>query len=148
MEGSHPKDVFPRLQYLEFRLCTQLTSISWVVNLPCIRELSLDCCSSVKQLIQIDELKSSGVEVSQYSFPSLKIIWLRTMELERISDPIISFPALEFLNVIGSILKELPFKYSNLPRKLKWIQGDEEWWNNIEMEDADKSSLQPFFKKR
>ncbi|KAJ1685500.1 hypothetical protein LUZ63_016890 [Rhynchospora breviuscula] len=149
-KGPEPKDVFPRLQSLMFLNCYQLTSISWIVNLPCIRTLELHSCTSIKQLIRTDELKISGVEVSQLSFPSLKTIVLEENSgLERISDSIITFPAMEFLYVFKcGNLKVLPFKPSNPPRRLKLIQGFEEWWNTIEMEDGDdKSVFQPFFKK-
>ncbi|KAJ4794877.1 NBS-LRR type disease resistance protein [Rhynchospora pubera] len=149
-KSLEPKDIFPRLQCLKFWFCFQLISISWAVNLPCIRQLSINNCGSMKQLILIDELKNSGVKVSQLSFPFLKKLFLQNnSELERISDHIITFPALEFLDVLDcDNLKELPFNPSNPPRKLKHIAGNEEWWNNIEMEDGEnKSSLQPFYKK-
>ncbi|KAJ4795544.1 Disease resistance protein RPS5 [Rhynchospora pubera] len=144
-----PKDVFPRLQYVEFNNCPQLTSISWVVNLRCIRELKITICDSIKQLIRIEEVTNIGLEVSQRSFPFLKsmILW-ENDKLERISDPIITFPALEFLDVYNCLkLKKLPFMHP--PRKLRLIRGQESWWNNIvEMEDDNiKSSLQSFFSK-
>ncbi|KAJ1697759.1 hypothetical protein LUZ63_006271 [Rhynchospora breviuscula] len=148
--GLDPKDVFPRLQYLLFGNCAELTSISWVIYLPSIRRLELVGCKSIKQLIRIDELKNRGLEVSQPSFPLLKIMSLDSNdELERISDTI-TFPALECLNVIRcNKLKKLPFELRNTPKKLRLIRGDEEWWNNIKMENGtDKSSVQPFFKKR
>ncbi|KAJ4789766.1 Disease resistance protein RPS5 [Rhynchospora pubera] len=145
-----PKDVFPRLQVLEFHYCQLLTSISWVVILPCIRELEIVNCNSVKQLIRIEELTNIGLEVSQHSFSFLKSMKLRrNNKLKRISDPIITFPALEFLEVDNCHkLKKLPFQPMHPPRKLRLIRGDERWWNNIKMEDDSiKSSLQSFFAK-
>ncbi|KAJ4756387.1 Disease resistance protein RPS5 [Rhynchospora pubera] len=145
----NPKDVFPKLQFLTFWNCPKLTSISWVVYLPCIQELYVGRCDNMKKLIRIHKLKKCGVEVSQQLFPFLKTLSVENNgKLERISDPIITFPALEFLTVYYCKLKKLPFKSSNIPRKLKSIRGNEEWWNNVKMEDgANKSSLQPFFKK-
>ncbi|KAJ1689138.1 hypothetical protein LUZ63_013293 [Rhynchospora breviuscula] len=145
-----PKDVFPRLQTLYFFYCPKLKSISWVVNLPCIRKLQVHGSKVMKQLICINELESSGIIVSQHSFPFLKKLTLECMyELEIISDPIITFPVLEVLRVSDCHkLKKLPFKSSNPPKKLKSIQGIIKWWNNVEMEDgSSKSSLQPFFNK-
>ncbi|KAJ4780000.1 Disease resistance protein RPS5 [Rhynchospora pubera] len=144
-----PKDVFPRLQVVEFNACHKLISISWVVNLPCIRELRVLSCYSIKQLICINELKNSGFNVSQHSFPFLKILHLYYgYELESISDPMITFPALEFLDIDDcDKLKKLPFRTDDPPRKLKIISGSEEWWNNVEIEDNHRSSLQPFFKR-
>ncbi|KAJ1690995.1 hypothetical protein LUZ63_015150 [Rhynchospora breviuscula] len=149
-KGLDPKDVFPRLQILKFNFCPSLTSISWVVNLPCIRMLAVRHCTSIKQLIRIDELKDSGIHMSQLCFPFLTEMDLRYGdELEIISDLMISFPALEYLLVDNcDKLKNLPFKPSNHPRKLKLIKGSQEWWNNIELEDDSyRFSLQPFFEK-
>ncbi|KAJ3696955.1 hypothetical protein LUZ61_000660 [Rhynchospora tenuis] len=145
----NPKDVFPKLQFLRFWNCIELTSISWVVDLPCIRELYVARCDNIKQLIRVHELKNSGVKVSPHLFPFLKTMSVEyNSKLKRISDPTITFPALEFLTVFHCKLKKLPFNSSNIPKKLKLISGDEEWWNNVEMEDGgNKSSLQPIFEK-
>ncbi|KAJ4807198.1 Disease resistance protein RPS2 [Rhynchospora pubera] len=145
-----PKYVFPRLQVLEFYDCPKLKSISWVVNLPCIQKLSVHGSKVMKQLLCINELESSGIIVSPQSFPFLKkLILMDLFELEIISDPIITFPVLEVLEVLCcDKLKKLPFKSSKPPKKLESIHGSIEWWNNVEMEDgSSKSSLQPFFKK-
>ncbi|KAJ4787366.1 Disease resistance protein RPS5 [Rhynchospora pubera] len=146
----NPKDVFPRLQFLEFASCHQLQSISWVVNLPRTRELTIIDCIHMKQLVCVDELNDNGINTNQHSFPLLKTLYLSSNgDLEIISDPMITFPALEFLDVFKCAkLKKLPFEHSNTQRKLKLIRGSEEWWNNIEMEDvSQRSLLQPFFKK-
>jgi NB-ARC domain len=149
-KGLDPKDVFPRLQILCFACCDKLKSISWIVHLPCIRELSVNACQSIKRLISINELNNGGLMVSQPSFSFLKKITLQAnFELESISDPMITLPALEFFFVHGcNELKKLPFKTSNPPKKLQLV-GTEEWWNNIEMEDnSHRSLLRPFFEKR
>ncbi|KAJ4807456.1 Disease resistance protein RPS5 [Rhynchospora pubera] len=141
-----PKDVFPRLQVLEFHYCVLLRSISWIINLPCIRELTVMACSKLRQLICINDLRNSGISMSQHSFPFLKKMILYTNSgLESISDPIITFPALEFLKVVCcDKLKKLPFNTGNPPTNLKKILGTEEWWNYVEMDDSSHRYLLPF----
>ncbi|KAJ4760818.1 Disease resistance protein (CC-NBS-LRR class) family [Rhynchospora pubera] len=147
----NPKDVFPRLRVLTFDNIPYLTSISWVINLPCIRELYvLGCDRWMEQLFRIDELNNGEIIVNQLSFPSLKIIHLsQVKKLVRISDPIITFPVLEILKIhYCDNLKKLPFKTGDPPKSLKYIIGTEEWWDNVEMEDSThRSSLQLYLKK-
>jgi hypothetical protein len=148
-KGLHPNNVFPRLQILHFVSCHELKSISWIIYLPCIRELEVFGCRNIKQLINSDELNNGGFMASQPYFPFLKKMSLRDdHELENISDPmIITFPGLKFLEVLRcNKLKKLPFKTGNPPEILQ-LGGTEEWWNNIEMEDSShRSLLRPFFK--
>jgi Leucine-rich repeat (LRR) protein len=148
-KGLDPNNVFPRLQILHFVSCHELKSISWIIYLPCIRELEVFGCRNIKQLINSDELNNGGFMASQPYFPFLKKMSLRDdHELENISDPMITtFPGLKFLEVLRcNKLKKLPFKTGNPPEILQ-LGGTEEWWNNIEMEDSShRSLLRPFFK--
>ncbi|KAJ4801499.1 Disease resistance protein RPS5 [Rhynchospora pubera] len=144
-----PKDVFPRLRVLKFWDIPHLTSISWVINLPCIRELYVINCRSIKQLFSIDEQNKSEINVSQHSFPSLKRMYLSLSgKLVRISDFMITFPVLESLEINHcKNLKKLPFKTGDPPKRLKYIIGSEEWWDNVEMEDSThRSSLQLYYR--
>ncbi|KAJ3703661.1 hypothetical protein LUZ61_007366 [Rhynchospora tenuis] len=127
-KNLNPKDVFPRLQSVLFSNCPKLTSISWIVNLPCIGKLVVHDCREIKQLIRIDELESSGIEVSQHSFPCLKIMVLKeNYDLERISDPMITFPVLEFLGVSQCYkLKEVPIRPDKLPIRPNIEEEEEE----------------------
>jgi GTPase SAR1 family protein len=148
-KGINPRDVFPKLQNLSFVSCDRLKSISWVICLPCIQELLVFGCPSIKQLISINELSHSGIIISQPSLPALKKMTLfGNRALKRISDPMVTFPALEYVKVfVCNKLKKLPFKTGN-PPKILVLEGTQDWWNNIEMEDSShRSLLQPFFKE-
>jgi disease resistance protein RPS2 len=148
-KGLDPTAVFPRLQILHFIFCHQLKSISWIIYLPCIQELEVCSCRSIKQLISSDELNNGGFMASQPYFSFLRKMSLHeNHELESISDPmIITFPSLESLEILRcNKLKKLPFKTGNPPKRLQFV-GTEEWWNNIEMEDScHRSLLRPSFK--
>jgi Leucine-rich repeat (LRR) protein len=136
-KGLEPKDVLPRLKCLKFWACHSLTSISWVVHLPCLQQLHVSHCRGIKQLI-------IGNEVSDPNFPFLKQLILgRLDELEIICEPEITFPALESLIIEKcKKLKNLPFRTDNVPIKLKCIQAEEKWWNNIEWDESNlKTSL-------
>ncbi|KAJ3705196.1 hypothetical protein LUZ61_008901 [Rhynchospora tenuis] len=146
-----PKDIFPRLRILIFRELSYLTSISWVINLPCIRELYVIECNRMEQLFFINELNNDEINMSHHSFPSLKIIHLGlNRNLVRISDHIITFPVLEILEIRACYnLKKLPFKTGDPPKSLKYILGTEEWWDYVEMEDkTHRSSLQLYYSSR
>ncbi|KAJ1688817.1 hypothetical protein LUZ63_012972 [Rhynchospora breviuscula] len=149
-KNLNPKDVFPRLLVLEFEICPMLSSISWVVNLPCIQELRVIQCNNLKQLICIDEQNTRGINVSRYDVPLKKMHLGQNYGLQSISDPmVITFGALEILEVYDcDALKKLPFNTGDPPKKLKKIRGPEKWWTEVEMEDGShRSLLRPFFEK-
>lgn len=134
-KGLEPKNVLSRLKCLKIWSCNSLTSISWVIHLPCLQQLHVSYCRSIKQLI-------IGNEVSEPTFPFLKQLLLGPLdELEIICEPEITFPALESLS-IGKCkkLKNLPFRTDNIPLKLNCIRVEEKWWNIIEW---DERNLKP-----
>ncbi|KAJ4786912.1 Disease resistance protein RPS2 [Rhynchospora pubera] len=146
-KNLNPKDVFPRLLVLEFEMCGMLSNISWVVNLPCIQELRVMRCNNLKQLICIDKQNTGGTNVSRYDVPLKKMHLGENYSLQSISDPmIITFGDLEILEVYDcDALKKLPFNTGDPPRKLKKMRVPEQWWNEVQMEDAShKSSLKPY----
>ncbi|XP_073014120.1 probable disease resistance protein At1g15890 [Typha latifolia] len=50
-KGVSPKDVFPKLRRLEFFLCDNIDKVSWIVHLPCLRELKISYCLKLKYAI-------------------------------------------------------------------------------------------------
>ncbi|KAF7835885.1 putative disease resistance protein [Senna tora] len=85
-----------------------------------------------------DNLFSSLVE--------LHLIWLSQLEI--IHKAALSFPSLRLLRVSHcSNLKKLPLDYNSSMDKLRHIEGDQRWWDNLEWEDPEiKNKLQAKFK--
>ncbi|OAY72675.1 Disease resistance protein RPS5 [Ananas comosus] len=132
------REVFPRLCTLDFRYCNSLKDVSWILYLPCLRILVMRSCRSVTQLIsstQNDDGK--GEVVAAPTFPSLKRISLINLPaLQCVCDPAYTFPCLEqFVVIMCGRLTKLPFRADTIPKNLKFIRGDETWWERIEWED-------------
>jgi disease resistance protein RPS2 len=142
-------NVLSRLQYLEFLRCHSLESISsWVVYLPCLRELRVIDCVNLKQLINEEHVVKDGeIEASYPTFPCLrKLYFFGLQNMESICSLKITFPSLEVLQFYNCRkLKKLPFMVDNIPPKLRLIRGLSERWDNMEWEDDSlKSTLQHF----
>ncbi|KAJ3705392.1 hypothetical protein LUZ61_009097 [Rhynchospora tenuis] len=131
-----PKIFFPFLKCITISTCDRLGNISWVVHLPCLRELTVSACKSINRMIH-------EYEVSEPTFPLLKVLVLEGLpKLQTISDQEIKFPALETMKICGcNGLRNFPFSADNIPAKLNHIWVEEEWWNTIYSQDYLRSSL-------
>ncbi|XP_037417005.1 probable disease resistance protein At1g61300 [Triticum dicoccoides] len=139
--GRSPHCVFPRLTYLHVGCCAKLEHVSWVIYLPCLEQLEINFCRSMKRAI---------VEPIQHgTFPCLKHLLLsHNSELVTIGDRDVMFPSLERLVIHDCPkLEGPPFHKHSLPLKLRELQFDKvEYWEKLEWEEGVKSFLQPTLK--
>ncbi|XP_073014121.1 LOW QUALITY PROTEIN: probable disease resistance protein At4g14610 [Typha latifolia] len=110
--GVSPKDVFPKLRRLEFFVCHKIENASWIVHLPCLRELYINACFNVKYVIcsmednhgenSVAEIQEEGGGALVPTFPCLQIMKLINLpELYVVCDPTVTFPSLRYLHVEG-----------------------------------------------
>lgn len=82
------------------------------------------------------------------TFSSIQSLTLSFMEnLNCIANPPFHFPYLEHIYVIDfPLLKKLPFETEISKSRLKKIEGDQIWWDNLEWKDQSiKNFLTPHF---
>lgn len=149
-KGVTPMDMLPRLRSLSIDYCKSLESISWIVYLPCLEDLSVIRCKSIVQLVATGEAITGENTELVPPFPSLtRILLCHLPNLQSICSPTYTFPSLQNIYIIGCPeLKKLPFKQQSMPPKLRSIVAEAEWWRDVDWEDESlKSSFQPFFKR-
>ncbi|KAH7666230.1 disease resistance protein RPS2 protein, partial [Dioscorea alata] len=132
-----PSECFPRLTFISISYCDSLRSISWVLHLPCLRELDVIGCSAMEELIDpADQMQqaSSGLP----TFPSLQSLTVSHLaNFVSLSTCPLDFPVLSALRLVKCPkLKKLPFKSSIVNNKFKNVHVDEEWWESLEWEDT------------
>ncbi|XP_020703798.1 disease resistance protein SUMM2-like [Dendrobium catenatum] len=150
--GVCPAEMLPSLTMLTISGCHNLSSLSWVIRLPSLEDLSVYRCSSMEQIVDADnEISFDGEEVNDigaasWAFPSLRRLSLRDLRRLRVFGESFAFPSLEIIYVINCPkLKALPF--GKEIRNLKVIWGDRQWWKNLDMQDEDRAALQPYLKE-
>ncbi|KAG6526760.1 hypothetical protein ZIOFF_016761 [Zingiber officinale] len=122
--------------------CRMLKDVSWVLELPCLNFLEIIYCEEMKELIS--EVGNSN-SISSSSIQ--RLILSRMPNLNRIANQPLHFPYFEYIQVHRCPkLKKLPFMAEILKSRLKCIEGEEDWWNNLVWDDENiKDSLTPYF---
>ncbi|KAI3951333.1 hypothetical protein MKW92_031031 [Papaver armeniacum] len=126
--------------------CPGLKDITWLIyiqNLELLRLVEMD---------GLEDIISSGFAAEQKlitTFSRLSLLSLHSLKnLRRICDQNVKFFRLENILVVGCPkLKKLPFNTNSLiPRSLKKIEGEEQWWERLEWGDeATKSKFNSYF---
>ncbi|KAG6508047.1 hypothetical protein ZIOFF_033402 [Zingiber officinale] len=125
--------------------CPMLKDVSWVLQLSCLNHLEINNCPKMKELIsQVGNSDSNSICSS-----SIQRLALNDMpNLNCIADQPLLFPYLEYISVLDCPkLKKLPFGVEILKNRLKRIDGEDNWWNNLDWDDQIiKNSLTPYFR--
>ncbi|XP_073002919.1 probable disease resistance protein At1g61300 [Typha latifolia] len=149
-KGVVPKELFRALRFLNVVDCDKLKSISWILHLPCLMELRVIRCSSMRELIADTVEKEEEKEItSTATFPCLREIELEDLpEMVSICHSAFALPALQNIYILHCLkLKKLPFRPGNISSKLRSIECSRVWWEDLEWEDSSvKTSLRPFYK--
>ncbi|XP_072983463.1 probable disease resistance protein At1g61300 [Typha latifolia] len=159
--GVVPKELFHALCILRVDNCDKLKNISWILHLPCLTELWISYCSSMRQIITCgadnhthgenaaDIVEKDSIRTS--TLPCFRLMFLNHLpEMVSICHSTFAFPALSII-YIGDCpnLKKLPFRPDTFPSKLRCIEGSKSWWERLEWEDSSvRTYLQPFFKEQ
>ncbi|RWR97700.1 disease resistance protein RFL1-like protein [Cinnamomum micranthum f. kanehirae] len=156
-----------KLRFLHLIDCENLKKVFQlgIIRLLCSLEaLSVECCSNVEEIIEIEEEEEMSMSVASHThnvisynndrliLPNIKRIHLQNLpELVSICRGFSNFewPSLETIGIIECPkLKSLSFLSNGtniVAPTLKKISGSSEWWEALEWEDNDiKQRLQPF----
>ncbi|CAA6674419.1 unnamed protein product [Spirodela intermedia] len=147
-DGYTTAAIFKNLRRLWIIECEALEDITWIRQLPCIETLKLFGCSSIEEVIVVEEVTVDNVDYENDSFfPELKWIWLHDLpNLRSICRHPLLLPSLEDIRV-GNCpeLKKLPFGFSTA-KNIKEIVGEKEWLEQLEWEHEDvRSKFTPYF---
>ncbi|KAL5716731.1 mitogen-activated protein kinase kinase [Ranunculus cassubicifolius] len=138
---------FKHLATVYIRRCGALKNISWILLAPSLRDLKVYHCQEVEEIILDTFATKSGVNRSILP----RLVNLELVDLPKLKSVVkapFSFPSLCTINVhTCPLLKKLPFASNSINNSmLQKIQGEAEWWNNLEWEDETiKTSLQTIF---
>ncbi|KAI3962216.1 hypothetical protein MKX01_030766 [Papaver californicum] len=135
------------LKRVSIRGCHQIKELTWLVYVQNIETLILDEMDGLEEIIS-NEFATDEKLINTFS--RLKILELRHLSnLKRVCEPNVKFSLLKDIIVERCPeLKKLPFNSNiGIPRTLKKISGEEEWWERLEWEDeTTKSNLAPYFR--
>ncbi|XP_074559545.1 putative disease resistance protein At1g61300 [Curcuma longa] len=120
--------------------CPMLKNVSWVLQLPCLNVLHINNCREMMELIS-----DVGNSNPSSSLQSLQLFHMS--KLNSIANRPLDFPYLEYIRVRRCPkLKKLSFGVEILKNRLKRIEGDETWWNNLDWTDKSiKDSFTPLW---
>ncbi|KAL0915381.1 hypothetical protein M5K25_015793 [Dendrobium thyrsiflorum] len=148
-----PVEMLPSLTVLTISECDNLRNLSWVIRLPSLEDLTVYHCNEMEQIVIVDNEigldgeEKNGVGAAGWEFPSLRRLCLKDLRSLTVFGGSFTFPSLEIMHVIDCPeMKALPFGNEMDVRKLKEIRGERQWWQNLDMEDDDRASLQPYLK--
>ncbi|KAG6504569.1 hypothetical protein ZIOFF_036903 [Zingiber officinale] len=133
---------FNNLRDLYINCCYKLKNVSWVLQLPCLNLLDISDCWEMEELI-------SNIGNSNSNFGIKMLTLCHMKKLHRIAHQPLCFSYLEYMRVHDCPrLQKLPFGVEILKSRLKEIEGDRTWWDNLDWDDeSTKDSLTPYFRE-
>ncbi|WCJ42051.1 Disease resistance protein (CC-NBS-LRR class) family [Euphorbia peplus] len=127
---------FGRLRKITLRQCSNLRELTWVALAPNLNVLRVENCEEMEEIISIAQLRSStkGGEIVE-PFAKLEILALECLpKLKSIYWKPLPFRHLKKIEILDcSLLKKLPLNSDSYKELV--IEGEEDWWNNVEWED-------------
>ncbi|KAH7666253.1 RNI-like protein [Dioscorea alata] len=135
-KGMVPQQFFCNLQLLTINECRKLSSLSWVMRLPSLTELSVQVCEGIKELFTEEDGEIQQVSEAP-SFPNLRSLTLEHLpNLVSMSNQALDFPLLCSFPIFNCPnLKRLVFKPDIVNKEFVQIHCVKEWWERLEWED-------------
>ncbi|KAI9107438.1 hypothetical protein K1719_021475 [Acacia pycnantha] len=120
------------LQGVSIMACNSLTHVTWLKYAPFLQLLDIRGCSSMEQVIKEDE----NVDSSSIFSSLVNLTLFNIPKLESIHKTALSFPSLKAIRIRDcSNLKKLPLHFNSGKHKSTLINGEEDWWYNLEWDD-------------
>ncbi|KAM0892157.1 hypothetical protein ACQ4PT_025932 [Festuca glaucescens] len=146
-KGVVPHVCLPTLRFLVIYGCHSIKTLTWIKELPCLKEIYLIDCDSMLELAADDE--EANTSTAAPSFPRLKLLGLSQLgNLQNICGGTLYFPCFQRLLVYKCpMLVKLPSGLLTEER-VPLILGRQDWWEKLCWEDSSvESTLFPFFRE-
>ncbi|WCJ40593.1 Disease resistance protein (CC-NBS-LRR class) family [Euphorbia peplus] len=140
---------FERLREITLDKCSSLVDVKWVILVPNLTILKIQSCEGMEEVISSRTMGESSNGDSREPFAKLEILTLENLpELRSIYGNALHFHHLKKIEVIDCcVLKKLPLDSHSANANELIIEGEEDWWKNIEWEDDDtRVTFLDFFK--
>ncbi|KAI3962219.1 hypothetical protein MKX01_030769 [Papaver californicum] len=134
-DAPHQSFSSVNLKRVIIHACPQIKDVTWLVY---AQNLETLCLSQMDGLEEIISNEFATEEKLINTFSRLKILVLHDLRnLKRVCEPNVKFSVLEYIIVeYCPELKKLPFNSNiGIPRTLKMIEGEKEWWERLEWKD-------------
>jgi disease resistance protein RPS2 len=141
MDGSPVTDKchLGRLRTVRIYDCGSITHLTWLRYAPLLEYLVVCGCDSIEQVVKEDDEEAGSKSNNDNIFINLRDLCLHNMsELVSIHKRALAFPSLKRILVTACPnLRKLPLNSSFASKdNLIAIQGETEWWDNLEWDDT------------
>ncbi|WCJ40624.1 Disease resistance protein (CC-NBS-LRR class) family [Euphorbia peplus] len=137
-EFARGRSSFERLREITLDKCSSLLEVTWVIQVQNLTILKLQNCEELEEIISNRKMGETCEGDDWEPFAKLEILTLENLpELKSIYWKTLPFQSLKKIEVRDcSLLKKLPLdSHSANANELLIIEGEEDWWKNIEWED-------------
>ncbi|KAJ0043597.1 hypothetical protein Pint_19172 [Pistacia integerrima] len=129
--------------------CNCLRDLTWIAFIPNLKFLSIHSCDAMKEIINVEKLgEVPGMMSDIIPFQKLQFLLLDCLKnLKSIFGKALPFPHLKEIYVsFCPKLMNLPLDANSAKEHKIVIEGDEEWWKNLQWEDeATRNAFLPCF---
>ncbi|KAJ4718283.1 Disease resistance protein [Melia azedarach] len=139
---------FHSLRRVSIYGCKSLRHMTWLMFAPNLKDIRIDWCENIEEMIKLDEVPTEVVE-NLIPFAKLQFILVEDLKnLKSIYSKPLPFPHLKELTVKRCPkLKKLPLDCSSAAECKFVIWGEEWWWKELQWDDqATQIAFLPFFK--
>ncbi|KDO38318.1 hypothetical protein CISIN_1g046682mg [Citrus sinensis] len=130
---------FRSLDRVVISSCKKMKDLTWLVFVQILKQLRIVFCTEMEEIISVDKLRDiSEIIGSEHNFfaqlESLTIKWGRN--LKSVYPNPLPLPKLKKIQVRGCPqLKKLPVNSSSVKERRVVIEGEKEWWEELQWED-------------
>ncbi|MBA0598572.1 hypothetical protein Gorai_008329 [Gossypium raimondii] len=149
--GTSYTSPFHTLTSVSFQDCHKLTDVTWLILVPNLRYLRLVQCIKIEEILSQGKFGEVADVRVPYPIPYLKLeklVLCSLWKLKSVYWDVLPFPCLKCIFVgICPELKKLPLNSDSAKGNRITIDGNEDWWAEIEWEnEATRQTFLPFFR--
>ncbi|XP_031261790.1 disease resistance protein SUMM2-like [Pistacia vera] len=141
---------FYSLHDIKISNCNSFRDLTWIVFIPNLKFLFIVRCAAMEEIINVEELGEVPEMMSDlFPFQKLRFLTLWNLyNLKSIFGKALPFPNLREISVLlCPKLKKLPLDSNSAKEHKIVIEGQEEWWKELQWEDeATLNAFLPCFR--
>ncbi|PPR81984.1 hypothetical protein GOBAR_AA38726 [Gossypium barbadense] len=141
---------FHSLRSVMVEECNNLRDVSWVTLAPHLEALWIGECNGLEEIISEEKLgEVAELKGNLNLFSKLEILFLHYLpKLKTIYRHALPFPQLKEIRIVECpMLKKVPLNSNSAKGQRLTIEGEEEWWKDVEWEDeSTQIAFLPSFK--